>query len=73
MLEPVEPKWRSGAGIALLLLLIALWAVGVALLAPLMRQTPFLVELLFYAAAGIGWIFPARPLLTWSATGRWRR
>jgi hypothetical protein len=71
--EPVKPKWRNGAGMALILLLIALWCVMVASLAPLVSQLPFVVEMLFYAAAGIGWIFPVRPLLTWMETGSLRR
>ena len=65
MQEEVKPKWRNGAGMALILLLIAVWAVVVVLLSPLVRELPFLLELLFYAAAGICWIFPVRPLLVW--------
>lgn len=73
MPEKLKPKWRNGVGLLLILLLIAVWALAVLLLSPLVRQLPFLVELLFYAAAGIGWIFPVRPLLTWMETGRLRR
>jgi hypothetical protein len=73
MLEPLKPKWRNGAGMALILLLIALWCVAVAVLAPLVAQLPFAVEMLFYAVAGIGWVFPVRPLLTWMETGSLRR
>ena len=71
--DQVKPKWRNGVGMALILLLILLWSVAVASLAPLVSQLPFLVEMLFYLAAGIGWIFPVRPLLTWMATGSWRK
>lgn len=67
MPEEIKPKWRSGVGILLILLLIAVWAFGVLLLSPLVRQLPFLLELLFYAVAGICWIFPVRRLLTWMA------
>jgi uncharacterized membrane protein len=67
MLEPVNPKWRTGVGMLLILLVIAAWGIAVVLLATLTRQLPFVVELLFYAVAGIGWIFPIRPLLTWMA------
>ena len=73
MPQPVKPKWRNGAGMALILLLIALWCVVVASLAPLVSQLPFVVEMLFYAAAGIGWVFPVRPLLIWMETGSLRR
>lgn len=73
MPEPVKPKWRNGAGMALILLLIALWSVAVATLAPLISQLPFVLEIVFYLVAGIGWVFPVRPLLTWMETGEWRR
>jgi hypothetical protein len=69
MPQPVKPKWRNGVGMALILLLITLWSVAVALLAPFVAELPFVLEMLFYAAAGIGWIFPVRPLLTWMETG----
>lgn len=69
MREPLKPKWRNGAGMALILLVILLWSAAVATLAPLVSQLPFLFELVFYVAAGIGWIFPIRPLLTWMETG----
>jgi len=73
MPEPVKPKWRNGAGMALILLLIAVWSLLVVALSPWVSQLPFLFELLFYVVAGIGWIFPVRPLLTWMETGTFRR
>ncbi len=71
MPETLKPKWRNGAGMALIVLLIVIWSVAVATLAPFVSQLPFLVEMIFYAAAGIGWVFPVRPLLTWMGTGAW--
>jgi hypothetical protein len=71
--EQLKPKWRNGAGMALILLLIATWSIAVVSLAPLVSQLPFVVEMLFYVAAGIGWVFPVRPLLTWMETGAWRK
>jgi hypothetical protein len=58
---------------ALILLLILVWSVAVATLAPLVARLPFVLEMLFYAIAGVGWVFPLRPLLTWMETGAWRR
>lgn len=72
MQEPVRPKWRNGAGMALILLLIAVWCVAVASLAPFVSQLPFVVEMLFYVVVGIGWVFPVRPLLTWMESGSLR-
>ena len=72
-MQELKPKWRNGAGMALILLIILLWSIAVLALAPLASRLPFLLEMLFYVAAGIGWIFPLRPLLTWMETGVWRR
>jgi hypothetical protein len=67
-----DPSWRKGAGIALILLLIALWATFVASLAPLVGRWPVLAQAPFYLVTGIVWIAPLRPLIRWSQTGRWR-
>jgi len=67
-----DPSWRKGAGIALILLLIALWATFVASLAPLVGRWPVLLQAPFYLVTGIVWIAPLRPLIRWSQTGRWR-
>lgn len=72
MQEELKPKWRNGAGIAMILLLIAIWGLIVVALSPWVAQLPFVVEMLFYIVAGIGWIFPVRPLLVWMETGKWR-
>ena len=72
-MQDLKPKWRNGVGMLLILLLIAVWSVAVATLAPFVARLPFLVEMLFYVVAGIAWIVPVRPLLRWTATGNWRR
>lgn len=35
-------------------------------------NTPW-IELPFYLAAGIAWIFPMMPLFRWMETGQWRK
>jgi predicted membrane channel-forming protein YqfA (hemolysin III family) len=73
-MSPVSrPSWRKGAGIAVILLLIVLWAALVASLAPIVGKWPVLVQGAFYLVMGIVWIIPLKPLLRWSQTGRWRR
>ena len=72
-MQELKPKWRNGVGMLLILLLIAAWSVLVATLAPWAARMPFVVELLFYVVAGIAWIFPVRPLLSWMETGAFRR
>jgi len=67
-----EPSWRKGAGIALILLLIVLWAGSVASLAPLVSRWPILVQAPFYLAMGLVWIAPLKPLIRWIQTGHFR-
>jgi hypothetical protein len=69
---PVEPRWRTGLGMVLILLLIAVWAVLVVSAAPLIADVPIPVQLLYYAVAGLVWILPMKPLIRWMHTGRWR-
>jgi len=68
----MAPPTRKLAGIALILLLIVLWAAFVASLAPLISGWPILVQAPFYLIMGLAWIIPLKPLIRWSQTGRWR-
>jgi predicted membrane channel-forming protein YqfA (hemolysin III family) len=67
-----QPKWRVGAGIAAILLLIAALAVLVASLSGTIGRWPVLVQALFYLVVGLVWIAPMKPLLSWMETGRFR-
>jgi membrane protein YdbS with pleckstrin-like domain len=67
------PKWRVGAGIAAILLLIVVLAALVASLSGTIGRWPVLAQALFYLVAGIIWILPMKPLLVWMETGRFRR
>ena len=67
-----KPSWRKGAGIAIILLLIALWAVLVASLAGTVSRWPMLAQALFYLVTGLVWIAPLKPLIRWIETGRFR-
>ena len=69
-MTPTPPSWRTGAGIALILLLIAFWAVLVASLAPFVSRWPILVQAIFYLFMGIAWIIPLKPLIRWSQSRR---
>lgn len=68
-----SPKWRVGAGIAAILLLIAALAVLVASLSGTIGRWPVLVQALFYLVMGMIWVAPMKPLLSWMETGRFRR
>jgi membrane protease YdiL (CAAX protease family) len=71
MTNPAEPSSRKLAGIAVILVLIAVCAVLVASLAPLVGRWPILVQAPFYLAMGLAWIVPLKPLIRWIETGRW--
>ena len=67
-----QPSWRKGAGIAGILLLIALLAALVASLSGVVGRWPVLAQALFYLVIGVIWIAPLKPLLRWMETGRFR-
>ena len=69
----VEPSWRQGAGMALILAWMILWCVLVASVGGRITGAPWWAQTPYYLVAGIVWIFPLRPLLRWMETGRWRR
>jgi hypothetical protein len=71
--QPAAPSGRKIVGIALILLLIVIWATFVASLAPFVGQWPVLAQAPFHLAAGIVWIIPLKPLIRWMETGSWRR
>jgi hypothetical protein len=64
-----EPSPRKLVGIALILLLIVLWAAFVASLAPVVGKWPVLVQAPYYLFTGVVWVFPLRPLLRWIERG----
>jgi hypothetical protein len=55
-----------------ILAIITAWAVIVSSFSGVIGTWPGLVQLVIYVVAGIIWIFPTRPVLTWMETGRWR-
>lgn len=67
-----QPSWRKPAGMAMILLLILVWAVLIASLSTWVGDWPVLVQALFYLIAGTIWIMPLKPLLRWMELGRWR-
>jgi hypothetical protein len=67
-----EPSYRKLVGIALILLLIVLWAAFVASLARIVGAWPILVQAPFYLVMGIVWIIPLKPLVRWIQTGAFR-
>lgn len=67
-----QPSWRKPAGMALILLLITIWAVIIVSLSPWVGDWPVLVQGVFYLVTGVIWIMPLKPLLRWMELGTWR-
>ena len=74
MADPIDPSWRKPVGMLAILALIAIWSVGVASLSGWVGRWPGVLQMLFYVAAGIGWIWilPLKRMLFWMEHGRWR-
>ena len=68
----MAPSARALIGIALILLMIVVWAALVASLAPFVGSWPVIVQAAFYLIMGIAWIIPLKPLVRWVQTGRFR-
>jgi hypothetical protein len=67
-----EPSYRKLVGIAVIVLLIVLWAAFVASLARIVGAWPILVQAPFYLVMGMVWIIPLKPLVRWIQTGSFR-
>ncbi len=67
-----RPTWRKPVGMLAILAIIALWAWIIASFSARIGTWPNIIQLVFYVVAGIIWIFPVRPLLTWMEIGRFR-
>ncbi|MBL4758609.1 MAG: DUF2842 domain-containing protein [Rhizobiales bacterium] len=58
---------RMFFGMTALLVMIVLYAGIVVTIADMLpTEIPVLIQLLFFAVAGIGWIWPAKWIINWS-------
>ncbi|MBL8699529.1 MAG: DUF2842 domain-containing protein [Alphaproteobacteria bacterium] len=65
----MRPSWRNTVGIAVLVLGLAVYALVVMVIGASMVPDHALVQLVFFAVAGLAWLWPARGLLRWMARG----
>ncbi|MBL8545349.1 MAG: DUF2842 domain-containing protein [Hyphomonadaceae bacterium] len=66
----MEMRTRKAAGCLVLLTYIAVYAVLAASLGvALVPLIPTWAQLIFYAIAGVVWIFPLKPLFAWMNRG----
>ncbi len=68
-----EPSWRKPAGMGLLLLMIAIWAVALVILVEAV-DLPGWASALVFVVGGFAWLWllPMKRLLRWMELGRWR-
>jgi hypothetical protein len=64
---PVNPSWRSLAGIFLILGLIAAWSVAVVAGYDFIAGAAWPLQALYFLVAGTIWVLPLKPLLRWMA------
>jgi hypothetical protein len=62
---PPPPSWRKPAGMLLIIVWIAVYAVVMAVLIGNLGTLPTLLEALLYLVAGIAWIAPLKPFIRW--------
>jgi hypothetical protein len=72
-MTPPEPSWRKPAGMALLLVAIAVWAVAVVMLVEALGL-PNWASALAFIVGGLAWLWllPVKRLLRWMELGTWR-
>ena len=61
---------RKPIAMLLLLLWLSIWIIGVATLSNHLNALPRWLQPVAYIIAGIGWIFPLKPLFHWMNTVR---
>jgi hypothetical protein len=61
-------RLRKFIGAILLIVLVSFWALlAMALAQSVLTDINGLVAVLFYVVAGLGWVLPAMPLISWMA------
>ena len=60
-------RWRHAVGIALLVAGLIVYALAVMVLGSSYVPGHWTVQTIFYAIAGLAWLWPARFLLRWMA------
>jgi len=69
----MTPRLRKLMGTFALFALVIVWALVAMALAqsPAIRDNPYL-SVAYYVMAGLGWVLPAMPLVSWMASPRKR-
>ena len=69
----MTPRLRKLVGTVALFALVIVWVLVTMALAqsPAIRDNPYL-SVAYYVMAGLGWVLPAMPLVSWMASPRKR-
>ncbi len=74
---PAAPVWPSGGPVSrtpvalvAILLFVAAWIAGAAVLGDYVRPLSWVVQAIYYPVAGFAWVGPVRWLMLWSAHRR---
>jgi len=65
-----EPTWRIPVGLLLLLVALAIYALGVAWLSTWIGELPIWAQTIIYLVLGVAWLLPLKRYLIWMETGR---
>jgi hypothetical protein len=57
---------RKLIGAVALIALVVVWALlAMAIAQPVLASANHVIEAIYYVVAGLGWVLPAMPLITW--------
>jgi hypothetical protein len=67
----MPPRLRTFIGAVALLVLVMVWAlVAMALAQSVLLDINGFVAAIYYVVAGLGWVLPAMPIISWMAKGQ---
>ena len=66
----MPPRLRKFIGAILLLVLVCFWSLlAMALAQSVLTDINGFVAAIYYVVAGLGWVLPAMPIISWMAKG----
>jgi hypothetical protein len=66
----IRPRIRKLIGTVALLALVVVWSLfAMALAQIVLVRSNGLLDFAYYAVAGLGWVLPAMPLISWMSRG----
>jgi hypothetical protein len=67
----MPPRLRTFIGAVALLVLVMVWAlIAMALAQSVLLDINGFVAAIYYVVAGLGWVLPAMPIISWMAKGK---